>query len=204
MTQPRSSPPLRHYGSRGFTLIEVLVVLILFGMISSILFQALQQSYKLQDRFGTELFGEQQGQMAIDWYRQTVQSLLPDAPDGGHLFHGEPQKFSGLSSNPLSADYGVPTPITWQIRNNLHNATVELIYVDGSRETPILNWRSKAARFVYFDDKRSPHDNWPPELGAYNQLPSQIQLQFPGDDAATTLVATPMGLLQPLPRLQDL
>jgi prepilin-type N-terminal cleavage/methylation domain-containing protein len=199
-----SDRPVRSHTCRGFTLIEVLVVLILFGMISSILFQALQQSYKLQDRFGTELFNVQQGQMAIDWYRQTVQSLTPDHPDGGHQFLGDPQKFSGLSSSPLSAEYGAPTPITWQVRNDPQNATVELIYIDGTHQTPILNWHSKAARFVYLDDKLEPHDNWPPLLGIHNQLPSQIQLQFSGDATATTLVTTPMGLLQPLPRQEDL
>lgn len=204
MAQHLPAGPLRCHAHRGFTLIEVLVVLILFGMISSTLFQALQQSYKLQDRFGTELFREQQGQMAMDWYRQTVQSLAPGYPGSGHLFRGEPQLFSGLSSSPLSAEYGTPTPITWQIRNNLQNATIELIYVEGLKQTPILNWHSKAARFVYLDEKHNPHDNWPPALGTHSQLPSQIQLQFPDDPTATTLAVTPMGLRQPLPRIEDL
>ncbi|HUX23131.1 MAG TPA: type II secretion system protein, partial [Burkholderiales bacterium] len=54
-----SQPPRSNQS--GFTLIEVLVVLIIVGIISGVLFQALEQAYRLQDRYGTELFRVQQG-----------------------------------------------------------------------------------------------------------------------------------------------
>jgi prepilin-type N-terminal cleavage/methylation domain-containing protein len=193
--------PAKSLQNRGFTLIEVLVVLILFGMIGSILFQALERAYHLQDRFGTELFSVQQGQMATDWYRQTVQGLYPEYPAGPNLFRGNAQEFSGLSTNPLNSDPGAPTSITWQIRNNLQNGTIELIYIEGKQESPILNWQSKGARFIYLDEKLAAQEVWPPPLGLTNQLPTQIQLEIKG---AGTLIASPMGPTQLLPRLQDL
>lgn len=188
----------------GFTLIEVLVVLILMGMISGVLFQALQQAYGLQERFGTELFGVQQGQMATDWYRQTVQGLDPDYPEGSNKFHGTEQEFSGLSNNPLSTESGAPTPITWKLRRNILNASTELVYLDGKQETPILNWSSNDVHFVYIDDKQDRHDSWPPPLGLAVQLPTQIQLVIKGAGESAIIVATPMGPSKTLPRLQDL
>jgi len=195
----RAIPP----NQTGFTLIEILVVLIIVGMTSGILFQALGQAYRLQDRFGRELFKGQQGQMAAGWYRQSVQGLQPDYLDGQHIFHGEDQEFSGLTSNPLSDEYGAPTPITWKIRINRQNGTTELIYIEEKRETLVLTWHGNEARFIYLDEQQASHDRWPPPLGLWPQLPKQIQLIAKDTYEPINIVATPMGPARPLPRLQD-
>ena len=73
----------------GFTLVEILVVLVIVGLISSILLQALDQVYKLQGRFGVQLAQSQQGTMYTDWFRQVVQGLQTDYPDAKGIFKGE-------------------------------------------------------------------------------------------------------------------
>lgn len=183
----------------GFTLIEILVVMIIVAMVSGILFEALVRAYRLQERFGTELFSVQQGQMATDWFRQTIQGLQPDYADGSHVFRGGEHEFSGLSNNPVSDEYGAPTPITWRIRNQ--NETAELLYVRKDHETPILSWRGQA-RFVYFDDKQRSNDNWPPQ-GVSRQLPNQIQLVISDSVNPVDIVATPLGSLETPSRMQD-
>lgn len=188
----------------GFTLIEVLVVLIIVGMVSGVLFQALERAYRLQERFGMELFSVQQGQMATDWYRQTVQGLYPDYPDGRSIFQGDEREFSGLTSNPLSNEYGAPTPITWRIRNNRQNGTMELVYLEGKQESIILSWHSNEARFIYFDEKQTPHDSWPPPLGLWTQLPKQIQLETKDAGDPINIVASTMGPTMPPPLPQDM
>lgn len=199
-----SSPPANKTNQTGFTLIEVLVVLIIVGMVSGILFQALERAYRLQERFGTELFNVQQGQMAADWYRQTVQGLHPDYPDGRSIFQGKQREFSGLTSNPLSNEFGAPTPITWKMRNNRHDGVTELVYLEGEQETTILTWRGNQARFIYVDEKQISHDNWPPPLGLSTQLPKQIQLVTQDAGDPVNIVAAPMGPTNPLPRPQEL
>ncbi len=203
MPRPISRRQSKQAQQAGFTLVEVLVVLILVAMISSVLFQALERAYRLQERFGTELFKVQQGQMAADWYRQTVQGLYPDQPDGKNIFRGQDREFSGLSSNPLGDDYGAPTPITWKLRSNQANGATELVYIEAMRETPVLSWRGKQARFVYLDQQRAPHDGWPPPLGLFTQLPRQIQLEANDGGESIVIVASPMGPTEPLLRSQD-
>lgn len=188
----------------GFTLIEVLVVLIIVGMTSGVLFQALERAYRLQERFGMELFNAQQGQMAADWYRQTIQGLHPDYPDGRNIFQGKDKEFSGLTSNPLGDEYGAPTPITWKIRNHQQNGTTELVYIEEKHETPVLTWRGNQARFIYFDEKQIPYDSWPPPLGLPTQLPKQIQLVAQNAGESFNIVASPMGPASPWPRPQDI
>jgi len=198
------NPPHSKSSQGGFTLIEVLVVLIITGLISGILFQALERAYRLQERFGVEIFSAQQGQMAADWYRQTVQGLHPDHADGPHIFRGNEHEFSGLSSNPLSNEYGAPTPITWRIDRDRRSGDTQLIYREGQQETVISSWHGRDARFVYVDEQQTAHDSWPPAFGSPPQLPKQIRLV--AHDAGDTLniVATPMGPATPLLRLQDL
>lgn len=201
---PRSYSPAVPSAHRGFTLIEVLVVLILVAMVSGILFQALERAYGLQKRFGTELFRTQQGQMVIDWYRQTVQGLYPDQAGGRNLFKGNDREFSALSVNPLGQDYGAPTAIRWSLRSNLDTGATELIYGESNDETPLIAWRGKEGKFIYFDAQQEPHDQWPPPLGLFPQLPSQIQLSATDDSTPITIVATPMGPTEPMLRPQDL
>lgn len=204
MSRHFSSPPPNPSNQAGFTLIEVLVVLIMVALISSVLFQALERAYRLQERFGIELFKVQQGQMAADWYRQTIQGLYPDQPDGRNRFHGEAHEFSGLSGNPLGDEYGAPTPITWKIRNNQQNGTTELVYIEDKRETPVLSWRGNQARFIYLDEQRAPHDRWPPPLGLFTQLPRQIQIEAKDAGQPIVIVASPMGPTEPLLRPQEI
>lgn len=187
----------------GFTLIEILVVLIIVGMTSGVLFQALERAYQLQQRFGTELFNIQHGQMATDWFRQTVQGLHPDYPDGQNIFHGDDREFSGLTNNPLSDEYGAPTPITWRIRDNHQNNTSELIYIEEKRETAVLTWHGNQSRFIYFDERQALYDSWPPPLGLFPQLPKQIHLVVKDNVAPFSIVATPMSISALPPRVRD-
>lgn len=199
-----SSIPINKSDQAGFTLIEVLVVLIIVSMVGGILFQALERAYQLQERFGIELFNVQQGHMAADWYRQTVQGLHPDYRGGTSVFQGSDREFSGLTSNPLSNEYGALTQITWRIRNNRRNGTTELLYLEGKQETTILSWRGNEARFVYLDEKQTLYDSWPPPMGLSTQLPKQIQLVAKDAGDPVNIVASTMGPAMPLPRPSDI
>jgi type II secretory pathway pseudopilin PulG len=181
-----------------------LVVLIMTGMISGILFQALERAYRLQERFGTELFSAQQGQMATDWYRLTVQGLRPDYPDGKSLFKGNDKEFSGLTDSALGEYQGVPTTITWQIGKNQQNGQTELLYLEGQQHTTILTWPLNDAHFIYLDEKQESHDSWPPPLGKWPQLPKQIQLVTRNGPDPLHIVATPLCTAMPMPRIKDL
>lgn len=189
---------------RGFTLIEILVVLIMTGMVSGILFQAIERAYRLQERFGIELFSAQQGQMATDWYRQTIQGLRPDYPDGKSQFKGTQNEFSGLTDLSLGQNQGMPTAITWQLRNNPESGQTELRYLESQQATTILAWPRTEAHFVYMDDKQAPHELWPPPLGLWPQLPSQIQLISRDRGEAIAIIATPMCTAKPVLRFKDL
>ena len=189
---------------RGFTLIEILVVLIMVAMVSGVLFQALERSYSLQRRFGTELFKVQQGDMAINWYRQTVQGLYPDRAGAPDVFRGDASGFSGLSTNPLGEDFGGPTAVQWKLVTRVDAARTDLVYLDRKAESVVLTWRGSKAKFVYYDEAQVAHDRWPPPLGLFPQLPRQIQIEANDGGDPIAIVASPMGPAEPILRPQDL
>jgi general secretion pathway protein J len=187
----------------GFTLIEMLVVLIMVAMISGVLFQALERSYSLQRRFGTELFKVQQGQMATEWYRQTVQGLYPDQPSAKDTFRGDATSISGLTTNPLMDAPGAPTPFQWTLIAQPDQVGTKLVYKDRGPQTDVLGWQGLDAKFVYLDDQQIAHGRWPPPLGLFPQLPRQIQLEVITGGERIVIVAAPMGPAEPPPRPQD-
>lgn len=194
---------LKKHGSSGFTLVEMLVVLVIVSMTSAVIFQAFDRVYRLQSRFGVELFDAQQGAMSIDWFRQTVQGLLSDYADGANKFSGSAHEFSGLSTNPLSEEYGSTTGIKWRISFDPGTGGTQLVYADAAGESTIAEWQGGAARFIYVDDKLESHENWPPALGMWPQLPKLIRLEAVDRGATLVIMAMPVGSPVPLPRPQD-
>jgi general secretion pathway protein J len=206
MMHSRTSKPAR---PRGFTLLEMLVVLIIVGFITSILFQALEQIYKLQSRFGVQLAESQQGSMYTDWFRQVVQGLQTDYANGKEMFKGSETEFAGVTTSPLSVEYGTPTAITLSLQYNNVEEVTELLY--GTKGAAIDNrmklssWSGrKAIRFIYVDAKGDRHDTWPPPFGIWPQLPNLILLQYQRDSEPQFIAAVPRGSLEEKPPIHDL
>lgn len=178
---------------------EILVVLIIVGMISAILAQALAQVFQLEARFGSELAKAGEGVMLVDWFRQSVHGIQPDAPEGSHAFRGEQTKFSALTTNSLADIQGAPTPIEWSIRTNGPDGQTMLFYAEAGTAAPLLAWTG-SGRFTYLDAQGNTHKQWPPGMGAWPQIPAAIILEK-GDER---IMASPRGPGHPKPRPADL
>lgn len=196
--------PFRPNRSSGFTLLEMLVVMVLTALITTLLMGGLGMVHRLQGRFGPELFNSQHGAMYVDWFRLTVNGLMPDYPDGAHRFKGERDRFSGLTLSPLDRPPGAPAPFAWLLQFDPVAGETQLRYGDAGVGATILRWPGSGARFSYLDAKGEKHDNWPPPFGAPAQLPVAIWLETPGEGAQRLLVAVPLGPPAPDVRLRDL
>lgn len=189
---------------RGFTLLEMLVVLVLTGFIMTILLEGLSQTFRLQQHFGAEQFNTQQGAMRSDWFRQSINGLMPDHEDGRNKFKGDERRMSGLTTAPLTPESAGLASFTWQLKFDPQSGETRLQYGMENNSPAILAWRGDSGRFVYVDSKGETHDAWPPFLGKWPQLPNAIYLEARKFDAPFTLVAIPKGPDNPLPRLKDL
>jgi len=188
---------------RGFTLLEMLVVLILSGMITGILIQGLQQVFRLQTNVGIELFKTQQGEMYTEWFRQSVNGIMPDAFDGKNRFKGSSREFSGMTLAPLNMASEALLPFTWRLKFEPNVGQTQLLYGPDEDAPSIMSWPGSSGRFVYFDSTNQAHDAWPPFLGKWPQLPKAIYLESQSSDHPRIIVAVPKGLEDPLPRKKD-
>lgn len=191
-------------GQRGFTLLEMLVVLILTGMITGILMQGLYQVFRLQTHFGRELFNTQQGGMYTEWFRQSVNGMMPDYPNGKHKFKGSSREFGGMTLSPLNTGTEALLPFAWHLKFDPNTGQTQLQYGPEENAPVVLAWPGNSGKFVYFDAKDEPHDDWPPLLGKWPQLPKAIYLENQNSDEPRVIVAVPRAQENPLPRLMDL
>ena len=185
--------------SRGFTLVEILVVLIISGFIVTILLQSLHQVFRLQTQFDNEIFHTQNGAMYADWFRQSINGLVPDYDGGKQKFRGEQRSMSGLTLAPLDRETGTLTPFVWRLEFDARADQTRLVYGDANDKAAlqILRWQSNNGRFIYVDVENEAHDSWPPFLGRWPQLPSAIYLESGEAKQLRLLVATPRGALTP-------
>ena len=184
---------MRNAQTSGFTLIEILVVLVITGFIVTILLQALHQVFRLQTHFGSEIFHTQNGAMYSDWFRDSINGLMPDEKSGKQQFRGEARRMSGLTLSPLDQDSGTLARFVWRLEFDRNQSLTSLYFGDAEAKQPqqVLAWRSNNGRFVYIDAQNEAHDSWPPFLGSWPQLPQAVYLETGAAEELRVIVATP-------------
>jgi general secretion pathway protein J len=187
----------------GFTLVEMLVVLLMVGMVSGLLFDGAAQLMAMQARLERQLTRLRGEALRADWLRQVVQGLQPDYADGKQIFKGSPRGFSGLTTNPLSASYGALQPFAVTLTHEAADDSMRLSYGSGSKATVLMSWPGGRGRLSYMDDLGKTHEAWPPRLGLWPQLPRAITLEGERDGAPWLIAAAHFGPTWPIPRPRD-
>ena len=189
--------------SSGFTLLEILVVMILTSLITGILLQGLQQVYRLQVHFGEEMFAYQQGAMRIDWFRSSINGIMPDYVDGKNKFKGEPRRISGQTTAPLDAPDGALAPFVWHMDFDPKTGGMALYSGDGNDAPLVLTWPGSEGRFLYLDEEGRPQEFWPPLLGKPPQVPLMVLLEMGPSAKGRRIVAVPRGPDKPWPKQSE-
>ena len=177
----------------GFTLLEMLVVMLIAGMALLLTTQALGQYQRAHTRaIASERVGREQ-RSSEAWFRDAVRGLqaLPPAPGASAkpAFEGDARGFSGTTLSPTFAGQGVPAEQRWRILAGPAGAE-QLELEEGASKVVMPLPPSSALRFHYVDAKGALHDRWPPALGAWPQLPDAIMLELaPVQGTRGTLIA---------------
>jgi len=161
----------------GFTLLEMLVVLVLVGLMSTLLLQGFSYVLHLRTRFLIHLEDAQQGALKEYWFRSTVAGILADYKDGEHIFQGNERQLSGLTIASLDNVAGMPAAFVWQLHSA--NDMTTLRYQNSQGEFwEIARWQGNQGRFRYRAVDGKWYERWPPKLGMEPpQLPRLIVLE---------------------------
>lgn len=164
--------------TRGFTLLEVLVVLVLVGLISTVTMQGFSFVLNLQERLKRQLVDTQYRNLQESWFRDVVRSFREKKVKAGEaVFTGSPHKLEGFSLLSLKGRVGVPIQTQWLLEE--YDGGQYLKYsIEGGEPVIVADWLGADVIFQYLDRKGQLHNEWPPsELVSY--LPKGILLSSP-------------------------
>ena len=172
----------RRRPASGLTLVEMLVVFVLLGLVSTLLFQGtgfFANRYETVQRLQREgsLAGLQQ-----HWFISTVQALVPYGRDV-RKFQGNATAFEGITLQPLVAEPGMPAETRWYIDER--DGIQTLVYgEEGGPYSSGVEWAvytstEPGLRFQYADADGAWRIRWPVDEAPTEWLPQAIRLFTP-------------------------
>ncbi len=151
----------------GFTLLEMLVVLVLVALVVGLLFEGLGRVADLRLRLARHLDSALDSAIVASWFRSSVVAMLPAQEGAADALRGGPAEMSGLTLQPLDQPTGAAVAFAWRLAPEPSSGLIRLSYrgADGSwRE--IAAWSGSTARFLYAGPDGDWREEWPPPLGA--------------------------------------
>ena len=186
--------------NRGFTLIEMLVVLVIVALISGVLFTAFERVLDIRLRLAAFLEGIDVPTLVAGWFRDSVEGLVPDVKGGVAPFVGEARRLTGLSLMPVEGVAGVPTRITWELDYQPDEARTYLRYqAENQAPLAIASWPGDLGGLYYCAPDLACYRSWPPTAGVA-ELPALIRLDAVRGERFWPILAAPRADREPLPR----
>ena len=188
--------------SPGFTLMEMLVTLVLFGLVSSLLWQAMGSLQRLEVRLADSRLFAADAALHGEWLRQTLRGLMTGAEGDPFHFSGTSVQLRGYTSMPPWPNSSGPEPIELLLRAEAGGQTLLIARRPDteSKEWQLWEWQGEGV-FSFLDRQGSWHDTWPPPLGQWPSLPAAVRLL--GPPGGLILVAVPAEQ-NPMPRRAEL
>lgn len=181
--------------AHGFTLMEILVVLVLVAITVSLAFEMLGAYRLAKERVAVQ--ADDLGRRALleAWFIESIRGVV--AVEEGMLAGAE-TRVAATSLNPVLAGRGAPTEFEWEIEDN--PGSLQMVYREYGEE----RWRvalpsgTEAARFVYLEASGAMQPQWPPAMGMQGELPGSVALVIDAPDGRQrVMLASVRGPLLP-------
>lgn len=201
---------------RGFTFVEMLVVLVLTALVVGVVFEGLGRVADLRVRLARHLDGALDETIVGSWFRASVAALQPDLDKAPDAFRGSATEMSGLTLKPIDLAAGAATAFAWRLRPDAASGLTRLGYrgADGVwRE--IAAWPGSGARFLYAGPDGEWRSEWPPPLSGAGtplgqivsrqppQLPRFVRLDGGGGAETRSIAASVLGSTLPRQGIAD-
>lgn len=162
----------------GFTLVEVLVVLVMVSMLSVVLIDGIVQVLQIQSRLAEKTALARESSLERAWFRQVLRGTIADKD---HEFSLRSREISGLTVDPLLSAPGVPMPYRLALRSVGSYLVLEYREQQGD-PVELARWLAADATesfsFDAVEDSGKTINRWP-EPGSRVQLPLGVGLRLP-------------------------
>ena len=201
--QSRADPSAGRESCVGFTLVEMLVVLVLVSFVTLLLSQALTQVSRIERSLtGAQLDGVITA-VRVAWLRASVEAMLPMPRESNDRFEGNERLVTGLSTDaaamPIVGLAKVTLSLTFDPKRGatdlkLSTSMPEAITgMENSNIQPkaiaLLSWQGNSGRFRYMDKQGTWHEKWPVDALASAPLPTAMSIETGLDEAPQIVVA---------------
>jgi prepilin-type N-terminal cleavage/methylation domain-containing protein len=177
---------------RGFTLMEVLVVLMITGLLAGLLFTSLQTLAIADRRIAERAQREGASALAVAWWRDSAATVMADREV---VFSGQSDAFEALAT-----DTPQQTARQRRVRWSIAGASGDTLALDGEGLPRLtLSPGVQDLRFAYLDDEGRQHPRWPPAQGEHPMLPEAIVLLARGSPDRVVAMAGISGPRSPRP-----
>ena len=178
--------------SRGLTLVELLVTLLLVSLLGTLLVQSISFFAARYDAVQRVAREAARADMQQRWFAASVRGLVPEGVPA-RRFEGGPASFQGTTLAPLEAPSGLPVVVRWRIAAAANGNSAVGYAESGGPHRRVLA-RPRPLAFQYADAARAWHNRWPPEGTADGRraaradddvaeewIPSQVRLVAEGE-----------------------
>lgn len=122
---------VRWRGRTGFTVLEMIVVLMVTGLAVSLAFQALGQYRRAAQAVERSAGKWRHAALAQDWFRESIEGLhAPVVEREGREealgLSGSVERLEGMTLNPVAAGQGLPTQQVWEILRDQHGVVLSV------------------------------------------------------------------------------
>ncbi len=172
---------------QGFTLLEVIVVLLIMSFITVMMMEGLTHYLKVQERISNKLSESHVSSLQSFWFRDVVGGLM-SSEDASWQFTGNATRFAGVSVKGLDQQEGVPSRFVMDL--DRHDERLWLTYYPESQlrvpdqltayqlikkaEAWVLFPVLDQVHFVYVGVDGQQYAQWPPKNTRVKGLPEGV------------------------------
>lgn len=180
--------------SPGFTLMEMLVTMVLFAVVSSLLWQALGMLARIETRLNDEQTLGVSTALREEWVSLALQGLMTGAQTDPRHFSGAQTRLSGYTSMPPWPDSLGPEFMELSV--NIDGGQDASLVVSSPERSESWSLLPGQGRFAYRDKDGTWHDQWPPAQGKHDALPSAVRYAYSDGDILTAVRAMDNPMLR--------
>ncbi len=204
MSDRRQISDRRH---RGFTLLEMLVVLTITSLVSVILFQGLGTVLAVRSTVASTVLTLRDLVLQRNIIIDPIRGIIPDHIRGTHKFSGNGQSMTGLTIRPLGESSGAPRPFQLTFAFDSSTNMTRLIYQGDGTLGPqvVASWPGNRGQFVYGDINGQWLPMWPPPNATSQTVQTPwlvgVQTGLSENEILVAYVASPH---ERRPRMEDI
>jgi len=141
--------------SRGFSVLEALVTLVILAMVTTVMMQGLFFALGVRERVIRSDAEARRVALEQAWFRDSVGAAIADLPGAGGAFRGDAAAFHFTTLDPIDGSQRLAR-IEWRVED------ARLSYRQGDQPPVVIAGLSREAAFRYLDAAGGWHAVWPP------------------------------------------